>query len=60
MNEPRYLFQQGEVECYRERFDSLPGMNIDVERKSACQVLCGIGGIAAFGLFLWASWLYTH
>ena len=38
MNEPRHLFPQGEAECYRKRFNTLPGTHIDVERKVACHV----------------------
>ena len=62
MNEPRHLFPQGEAECYRKRFNSLPGMHIEVERKAACQVLCriGIGVAGALAFFLCASWVYDR
>ena len=60
MNEPRHLFPQGEAECYRKRFNSLPGMHIDVERKAACQVLCRIGiGVAGALAFSFARRGFT-
>ena len=60
MNAPRHLFPQAEAEC--KRFNSLPDMHIDVERKAACQILCriGIGVAGALAFLLRASWVYGH
>ena len=46
----------------RKRFNGLPDMHIDMERRAACQVLCriGIGVAGALAFLLCASWVYDH